>query len=72
MTLKLITVLVMFVISSEGKVETFNPEQDVKTGENCEYPPSCSVCFEDIANVTITGKYAYDSESLLLGDFIVS
>merc|ERR1712062_636304 len=51
MKLKLITVLVMFVISSDGQEEKGNPEQDVKIGENCEYPPSCSVCFDDIANV---------------------
>ena len=72
MKLKLITVLVMFVISSDGREEKGNPEQDVKIGEKCEYPPSCSVCFDDIANVTIAGKYGCDSQSLFLGDFTVS
>ena len=59
MTLKLIIVLAMFVISSNGQVEKLTPEQDVKIGggEKCEYPQSCSNCFEDIANVILTGKY---------------
>lgn len=59
MTLKLIIVLAMFVISSNGQVEKLTPEQDVKIGggEKCEYPQSCSNCFEDIANVLSAGKY---------------
>ena len=63
MTLKLIIVLAMFFISSDGRVEKSSPEQDVKTGEaeaeKCEYPQSCSNCFEDIENVIFAGKYIY-------------
>ena len=59
MTLTLIIVLAMFFISSDGRVEKSSPEQDVKTGEGekCEYPQSCSNCFEDIENVVVAGKY---------------
>ena len=59
MTLKLIIVLAMFFISSDGIVEKSTLEQDVKTGEGekCEYPQSCSNCFEDIENVVFDGKY---------------
>merc|ERR1711971_258461 len=51
MTLTQIIVLAMFFISSNGQVEKLSPEQDVKCGEKCEYPPSCENCFQDIANV---------------------
>merc|ERR1712083_858762 len=51
MTRTLIIVLAMFFISSNGQMEQLTPEQDVKSGEKCEYPQSCSTCFEDIANV---------------------
>ena len=51
MTLTLILVLAMFFISSNGQMEQLSPEQDVKSAEKCEYPQSCSICFEDIADV---------------------
>ena len=59
MTLKVIIVLAMFFISSNGQVERLTSGQDVKIGEGekCEYPQSCSNCFEDIANVILAGKY---------------
>ena len=73
MTLTLILVLAMFFISSNGQVGKLSPEQDVKCGEKCEYPPSCENCFQDIANVILAGKYIILtlSLSLFLGDFNV-
>merc|ERR1711974_396576 len=47
----IIVLLAMFFISSNGQMDQLNSEQDVKCDEKCEYPPSCSICFEDIANV---------------------
>ena len=66
MRLTLTTVLAMFVISSHGQVEKLTPEQDVKCDEKCEYPQSCSDCFEDIANVIFACIHTHEHVSLSL------
>ena len=69
MTLTLILVLAMFFISSNGQMDQLSPEQDVKCGEKCEYPQSCSTCFEDIADVILlagAGNIIYNSHSVCI------